>query len=277
MAEYRIEREFNNSYNHNYVVHEVGNPAAKWVAKVLMPLQVNFPGLHARAALAYRLAQQLGLRTLDSKTVHLRSFRDFEWPAERSDDWAFITRMQGVNLPTYLQEHTLTDIKNLDTLPEFYAFHLWIGNLDKKPTDYLVDHDRIISIDYHLSGPAYTLDPAVSLGAWAEEYRIHEPDDIGWALEGREDNTPGPLLQHVREVRPQLESFEPMLYKIEAVSDEQIDAAMQGLAFFSYQHVRIDDFYREFLRARRGWLRESIKRWIKLGYPIGARPKTFKK
>ncbi len=274
MAEYIVEREFDNSYNRNYVVHEAEDPTRRWVAKVLRKLQVNFPDLHARAALAYRLANQLGLRTLESKTVHLRSFKDFQWPEDRVDDWAFLTRYAGENLPTYLTHHKLEDIDNLDTLPHYFAFHLWVGNLDKKPTDYLIDSGKIISIDYQLAGPAYTLKPEVSLGMWAEEYDIHEPDDVGWALQGCEDNSEGELLRWVRKVRPQLEAFEPVISKIERTSDEQLVSAMQGLAFFSWQGLHIDGFYYEFLRARRAWLRESIKRWIKLSYPIGRRPKS---
>lgn len=273
MAEYIVEKEFNNSYNRNYIVHEAADPTRRWVAKVLLPLQCNFPDLHARAALAYRLANQLGLRTLESKTVHLRSFKGFEWPGDRVDDWAFLTRMTGQNLPGFLNDHTMSAITNLETLPHYFAFHLWVGNLDKKATDYLVDEGNIISIDYQLAGPGYSLKPEISLGAWAEEYDIHEPDDIGWALEGREDNGVGELLAWIRKTRPQIEAFEPAITGIERTSDEQLLSAMQGLAFFSWQGLRIDGFYYEFLRARRGWLRESVKRWIKLDYPIGPRPR----
>lgn len=274
MAEYIVEREFNNSYNHNYFVHEADDPSRRWVAKVLRALHANFPDLHARAALAYRLAQQLGLRTLESKTVHLRSFREFEFPDDRVDDWAFLTQFAGQNLPGYLSEHRLEDIANLDVLPNYFTFHLWVGNLDKKATDYLVDGGTIVSIDYQLAGPGYSLRRELSLGAWAEEYDIHNPDDLGWALEGREDNGEGELLRWFRAAKPQLEAFEPAINKIEQTTDEQLMSAMRGLSFFSWQGMRIDGFYYEFLRARRHWLRESIKRWIKLDYPISARPQT---
>lgn len=274
MAEYVVEKEFNNSYHRNYFVHEADEPSNRWVAKILRPHQVNFPDFHARAALAYRLANQLGLRTLESKTVHLRSFRDFAWPDDRVDDWAFLTRFAGENLPSYLSHGALESIANLDQLPHFVAFHLWVGNLDKKATDYLVDDGTIISIDYQLAGPGYSLTRELSLGAWAEEYDIHNPDDVGWALEGREDNGTGALAAWMRATKPPFEVFEPLVNRIEQTTEEQLLSVLQGLAFFSWQNLRIDGFYYEFLRARRGWLRESLKRWIKLDYPVGARPQT---
>lgn len=260
------------SYNKNLLIHELKNPAQKWVGKVSKPLApwANFRDLDDRAILASRLAKLVKIDMPEMKVVkgeQILGFDSFE-SLEKINDNIFLTKYWGINLLEFLKTNKAKDILNFEKLYDFLVFNLWVGNYDKKTEDYLIDKNgNLATIDFQLSGPGFTDDPDAAIGGWLTKYYLTNPSHTGWCLEGATKNQRTPIIRHVRKIKPNIGAFKKQIEIIKGITKGEIVKAVHGLDFRGLFEDKINNDYVNFLLNRSNKLEATLKDWIKAGYP----------
>jgi len=118
--------EIKGSYNES---HYLKNQLSKklWVGKISkkLPGKLAFPDLNQRALLAYRLSKLVKTPLPKTKIV------------KNQTGEILLTDFKGVDMHRFLKLYSIDNIKNKDELLENFIFNLWVGNYDKKDSDYL--------------------------------------------------------------------------------------------------------------------------------------------
>ena len=270
---YSYGHDIGTSYNRNFLLTQ-NCTGSRWVGKVSRSLAgkgVDFRDLNARALLAYRLAALVHHAVVAPRIISAKRISGFDVKSipNRIDDLVFLTPVRGMAVPEYLKRGQLRDIGNIGDVYDNLVFNVWIGNYDRKDGDYLVGDDHAMRfIDYHLYGPGFRSDDGLSLGAYAEPYRLDDPHDTGWCIGGPA------LLQFVRDEQAPFDRFAPMIETIEGVGEERIRRVMKGLCFRDERNEeQMHDRFVDFLWTRSQRVRSAVTQWIEAGYPRGQRPK----
>ena len=275
---YSYIQDIGGSYNKNLILKR-NLTGSQWVGKVsvsLLEKGVDFRDLNQRAFLAYRLAKLVKNKVLKPKIVPFWRISDISLAdiPKKIDNNIFLTRFRGISLSRFLNEGgKLQDIKNINEIFDNFIFNLWIGNYDRKDSDYTVGDDKkVYFIDYHLWGPGFKKNADLSLGAYAEAYSITDSSDTGWCI-----GSPN-LIQFIKVQKISFDKFLPMIQRIEKLQDSKIKQAINRFRFYDEKNEdEINDTFLGFLLRRRYLLRPAIKTWIEAGYPKGHRPKDLSK
>jgi len=251
------------SYNINFVL-ERNFVKSKWVGKISRKIRYQFVDLNSRALLAFRLSKLVdaGIPTtkiISDKRINFSS--QFVQPKDKIDDKVCITKYIGINLEDFLKENQIEKIKNLPQMFENFVFNLWLGNYDKKDSDYVVSLDGLLfSIDNQLLGPGFKENNAIALGAYSRAYDFNSPPDTGCCLARK-------LIDEIKKNK-NIDFSWPMVKKINSLSIDKIRGTFSGLKFFKEgTNESINEEFIEFLLFRRERLEEKINDWIINKYP----------
>ena len=122
-------------------------------------------------------------------------------------------------------------------------------------------------IDYHLWGPGFNENNLFALGAYAEAYDIKNTLDTGWCI-----GAPF-LIDYIREKSITFKSFQNIIAKIEALSENDINHNLDGLSFVNEEGVRLNvEYFSKYLVKRKSLIRLALRNWIDETYPRGNRP-----
>lgn len=261
------------SHNTNFfLVHKFLR--TQWVAKASRNLEdtaLKHPqtDLSNRALIAYKLAQLVDSPIPDTKIISLSQiefspkFTGFinEMNKNLSKDGILLTKFKGICLTDFLKFHNITDIKNLTSLLHNFVFNLWIGNYDKKDSDYVVDQKGMAwSIDYNLSGPGAFPKSNLSLGENAWGYSIANTEHTGFCLGDT-------IRQYMVKNKTDLDFFAPEISKIKNLDKQKIIEVFSGITITDMSGKEINKKYVDFLNKRKNILDKTIKKWISMGYP----------
>lgn len=250
------------SYNVNFVL-ERNFIKSKWVGKISKRIRSKFTDLDSRALLAFRLSELVGAGIPQTKIIAARRVNfppEFIQPQDRIDDKICITAYKGVNLEEFLKTNREDKLKNIAQIFENFVFNLWVGNYDRKNSDYVVNRDSFIfPIDYQLLGPGFSENDEVSLGAYARSYNFNDPADTGCCL--------APVFINEIKKNKNIDFFNLMVGRINKLSVKSIKRAFRGLYFFKAEtKENLNEKFIEFLLSRRTRLEEKINDWIKSDY-----------
>ena len=262
------------SYNLNFLLLDTSG--VKWVAKISKNLQqfdVDFVDLDDRAVLASRLAklaqvkipQQSFIRIddiLDSPrkndVVNVLGSKSFLYDNQK----ILISRFEGYALPVFIEKHGLKEIMNLDELIRSFAFDLWIGNYDRKDSDYVVNKSGIAySVDYNLFGMGFRDNDDLAIGYYARPYSIEVTTDSSYCI--------GKTLKNIAvEKHCAVDFFDPIISRIEKITKEEMSLAFAGLNFKrekNYENINL--LFIDFLLKRQKLLRDAVAKFCEAGFP----------
>jgi len=246
-----------------------------WVCKISNSLKVkgvDFKDLNERAVLAHRLGKLLILPFPDFQIEpidHILGLEKYKLP-DKINTFCWLSRYIGDPLTDYLKYSKIENICNNHIIWDSVVFNLWIGNYDRKDSDYVVDNkNNLYLIDYHLWGPGFLLGDQLALGAYAESYSLTESQDTGWCV-----GAPF-LLSHFIDKQFKMDKFLPMIEKIQALEDYKIRQSLKELQFTKENGEKLElEIFLSYLFKRRDLLQGVLHNWIRDGYPKGKRPKN---
>lgn len=271
---FEVKAFIKGSYNQNFLLEDA--KGEKWVAKVCRSLHhfnLDFRNLDDRTILAARLAKIADFKIPECKFVKENEIKDCSRKEElvsklKSGDYLYnpekilLSKYMGMPLPQFIALHGLKKISNLNELVNCLVFDLWIGNYDKKDSDYVVTHSGIAySIDYNLFGLAFKDNNEDSIGYFTKRFSLNRSGDTSYAI--------GNILRNIIiENSYNVDFFDQKLKQIEGLSKDEIASAFTNLICEREQtHENLNDVFQQFLYKRQKVLRSAITQWVNDKYP----------
>lgn len=132
-----------------------------WIGKITKKLSLagadDLFDMNQRSALASDLGKILGVNIAQTKIIKTKSIDNFGKVCDLLGDLNNYYDFTEIPISKFkdkrINEKTLPLIKSRELL-SLFIFDCWIGNLDKKTDDYVIDDkNRLWGIDYQLWGP----------------------------------------------------------------------------------------------------------------------------
>ncbi len=249
---------YNKKFNvqENYIIFNKIFILYNWVGKISKRVEfITPPGifdLNQRALLAWDLAKLMNISMPEIKLVPNDKILNFDQLAKNLKtsefyDYNFIllSKYSGVQLEEY-------DFKriNMARLREIFVFDCWLGNLDKKDDDYLIDNkNKLWTIDYQLWGPIDN--SGKSLGFCAKTYEINK-DTLNRCI-GRKTKK---LILN----KSKLSDFNEIIKRIRKLTNEQISERVNKYQFYKRgsDSEKINHILVVFLNERKKILEKQI-------------------
>jgi hypothetical protein len=235
--EIQTDKIFTKSYNYNFLVLDK-EANEEWVGKINKRLEdtctkgnPDIYDLNERALLAFDLARLVSANLPETKQVRVGSIsnRNILEQINKAEFYNF----DNIILTRYIRGVVISQLKDVSTIPlssvlPLFVFDSWIGNLDKKEDDYILDNkNRLWSIDYQLWGPR---DPEAKrvLGFCAEVYDLTEQNIV-------EQLTRTARLKDLLKNFNDSNELEECIRRIENVSDKSIENIVKKYNFCGTQ------------------------------------------
>ena len=235
--EIQTDKDFTDSYNYNFFVLDK-ETEEEWVGKINKRLKdictkgnPDIYDLNERALLAFDLANLVSINLPETKQVGIDSIsnRSILEKINKAEFYNF----RNIILTRYVRGVVISKLKDESTIPlsgvvPLFVFDSWIGNLDKKEDDYILDtKNKLWSIDYQLWGPR---DPEAKkvLGFCAEVYDFTEQNIV-------KQLTRTAKLRDLLKNLNDSEELEEGIRKIENISDKSIENVVKKYNFCGTQ------------------------------------------
>ena len=249
------------SYNLNFLLQNKFTKSL-WVGKIskkVKPVNEQFEiyDLDQRALMAYDLAKLLNIPMPKIKYIDLQNILNSKFLLSNignSNDYhdynkIIISRFSGQPI-SILEDNQIKKINRSDLL-KIFIFDCWIGNFDKKDSDYIVDSNKKIwTIDYQLWGPVDNSKKA--LGFCAEnKYEFKKENANKYCI--------APKLKHYLDFTNK--TREVLLKRIENLSNDKIRKCVNKYNFYykDSNEKKINKEFEEYLCLRRDKIRENLK------------------
>ncbi len=226
-----------------------------WVGKISFKLSVindpnvsDVPDMDQRSMLAYQLARVLDIKVPEIKMIRLDAIEGSKKILDNIDpsknnDFTSITVSKCVG-----KRVSNISEANKNDLLRLYIFDCWIGNLDKKIGDYVMDKwGGIWGIDYQLWGPIDTTHK--TLGYCGRLYNLSTENLKRYCFPR---NSFG-MLQYNEAVADNL------LKKIDSLQDETIKKIVNKYNFYSPNKNSLNTTMVDYLLLRKKHISSDIK------------------